>query len=190
MRKHIVVLTLALLAGIVLLNLDRVREAPVAAVPVANEHEEADYYGEQLYRRQYNASGQLEQSFRTASLQHFPLSAVSHFTQPSIITTSDDGKTWQIDAQTGEAQDKDERLTLRQQVEIRSLNAPTDDQILISTDWLNYDARQQLATTDAPVVIRHPATLTEATGMTLDVTGRSLLLHHQVNTRYVPQATE
>ena len=190
MRKQYLVITLALLAGIVLLNLDREREAPVAAVPVVNENEEADYYGDQLYRRVYNASGQLEQSFRTASLQHFPQSAVSHFTQPSIITTSEDGKTWQIDAQTGETQDKDERLTLRQQVEIRSLNAPTDDQILITTDWLNYDAGQQLATTDAPVVIRHPATLTEATGMTLDVTGRSLQLHHQVNTRYVPQVTE
>lgn len=190
MRKQYVVLALALLAGIGLLNLDRVKEAPVTATPVVSGNEEADYYGDQLYQRQYNAAGQLEQSFRAATLQHFPLSAVSHFTRPRIITTAEDGKMWQIDALTGEALDQDERLTLREQVEIRSINTPADDPITIQTDWLNYHAGQQTATTDAPVVIRHPATLTEATGMTLNVADRTLQLHHQVNTRYVPQASE
>lgn len=190
MRKQYVVLALALLAGIGLLNLDRVREAPLVTTPVANDAEEADYYGEQLYQRQFNASGQLEQSFRAASLQHFPLSAISHFTQPHIITTGDDGKTWQIDALKGEAADQDKLLTLQQQVEIRSLSPAPDEQILITTDWLRYHSGLQTATTDAPVLIRHPATLTTATGMTLNVAERTLYLHHQVNTRYVPQASE
>src|SRR5690606_5100002 len=80
-----------------------------------------------------------------------------------LPSSAEDGKMWQIDALTGEALDQDERLTLREQVEIRSINTPADDPITIHTDWLNYHAGQQTATTDAPVVIRHPATLTEAT---------------------------
>lgn len=167
-----------------------VEENPPIFSPDIEGEEEPDYYGEQLNHRQFSAEGQLVQELSADKSKHYPLTAVTHFTEPHIVVTSDNGERWQIEARLGKTQDSKHLVTLSKQVEIRPINPQPEQDLLVETEVLNYYTDTQTAETREPVKITSPNAWINSTGMSLSIPKQTMELNHQVNTRYVPPTTE
>ena len=167
-----------------------VEENPVVFDPVLEGNEEPDYYGENLNHRQFSAAGVLIQELSAEKSKHYPLAAVTHFTVPHIVVTSDGGDRWQIDAQKGKTEDSKNLVTLSKQVKIRPINPKPEEDLLVETEVLHYHTDSQIAETREPVKITSPSALINSTGMSLNIPTQIMELNHQVNTRYVPPSTE
>lgn len=191
MRKRYILVPISLLAGLAYILWDGGKDTPVVEVPRnALLEEEPDYYGDNLKRRQFNAQGKLAQTFIAKRSEHYPIAQHTHFQQPHIVTTNDQGRAWQIDAEEGEMSDKEQLLTLINNIEIRPLNDPDNQDLLIETSRLTYKTDTQVASTDQPVQITNTDTKINAVGMNLNVPNQTLELLQQVNTRYAPPPTE
>jgi len=186
MRKRYVLLVMTLLFGLALVGVDQyTRELNISNTQASDS--EPDYYGEQLYSREYSEVGQLSQTLSALASQHFPLRQVTEFTAPVIESTDDSGDTWQVVAERGELIDRENVLQLRQQVEIRPLNQSDDRKnVVIQTEALDYYTEQQLARTDLPVVVTSPDTRITAVGMTIDLKRQRMEFLSEVQTFYVP----
>lgn len=186
MRKRYVLLVLTILVGLALLAVDNYTQE-INTTLSENQAAEADYYGEGLYNRRFNAQGQLEQTFAAARSTHYPLTNSTVFNQPRINVQDEDGQYWLVSAAEGSMNDKDDLLRLRRDVEIRPQQEDAPEQVNIQTPALDYYTRAQLAITDQPVVILHPNSRMTATGMRIDLKKQRMELNAKVNTRYVPQ---
>lgn len=147
--------------------------------------EEADYYGEGIIYRQYGTDGRLQQTLTSQSTEHFPAAQITQFTQPFIITTNDNNKSWQIQSATGSLFDKEQLVKLVGEVEIQPLNPEPGRELLLRTDLLRYYTKTQLAETERPVEITNPRSYITAVGMELSVPDEVLKLNQQVKTRHV-----
>lgn len=187
-RVLFIAATVSLSAGYFLF--EYVDENPPVFNQASTGDEEPDYYGKQLSHRQYSATGVLNQEFSAVESEHFPVAAITHFVQPHIIVTSEDGERWQIDAKLGKSQDVKQLVTLSKQVEIKPLDPRPNEHLLVETEVLHYHTDSQIAETDQPVKITSSDALINSTGMSLIIPTQILELNHQVNTRYVPPSTE
>lgn len=167
-----------------------VEENPPIAVPTLDDKEEADYYGFQLKHRQFSKEGVLSQELSATDSKHFPLSDSTLFSEPQIMVTSDNGEQWQIDALQGQQDDRKQRVTLSNTVEIRPIDPRPNEDILVKTDLLHYNTNTQIAETDKLVKITSTNAAINAQGMLLSIPEQTMNLIHQVNTRYVPPTTE
>lgn len=167
-----------------------VEENPPIAVPTLDDKEEADYYGYQLKHRQFSKEGVLSQELSATDSKHFPLSDSTLFSEPQIVVTSENGEQWQIDAIEGQQDDKQQRVTLSKEVEIRPIDPRPNEDILIETDLLHYNTNTQIAETSELVTITSTNAAINAQGMLLSIPEQTMNLIHQVNTRYVPPTTE
>lgn len=167
-----------------------VEENPTVFSPALEGDEEPDYYGENLNHRQFSAEGVLIQELSAKQSKHYPVAAVTHFSQPHIVVTSDSGDRWQIDAQQGKTEDAKHLVTLSQQVEIQPINPQPEENLLVETEILHYHTDSQIAETQEPVKITSPNAWINSQGMSLNIPTQTMELTHQVNTRYVPPTTE
>ncbi len=189
MRKRYWFLVFVALIGFGLSEVDRyTRKQPVAADEL--QQQEPDYYGEQLINRQFNNRGELTQTFTAARMNHMPARQLSEFEQPLITASSDTGQLWHISANRAEMPDNDNGMTFIGNVEVRPQDVDPRDDVLIETERLRYDSRQQMAETALPVEITSLNTHITATGMRLDLQNQQLHFEQQVNTRYAPQSSE
>lgn len=184
--KRILVIFASVLVGLSFTVLDQYQPEPDRNLPEYIESEEPDYYGDGLRHREYNTKGQLQKSFSAEHSEHFPNLAITHFSMPHIITTTDEGKLWEISALKGHNKDKDNLITLIGQVAAQPLNVPPDEELLIESSLLLYYSDAQIAKTDKPVQITSPNGRINAVGMRLNVQEQILDLHKQVRTRYAP----
>ncbi|MCD8523590.1 MAG: LPS export ABC transporter periplasmic protein LptC [Saccharospirillaceae bacterium] len=187
MRKRYLLLLLTLFFGLALLAVDRytLEQAPALS---EQQSREPDYYGQGLYNRQYDSTGELQQTFVAERSTHYPQTRMTLFTAPLLMSADEQGQTWQVNALEGTLLDDEQSLRLAGQVEIRPLTpAKPSDDLLIETSRLTYHSRQQMAETDQPVTITSLQTRISATGMTLDIARQRMEFKAQVDTRYVPQ---
>ncbi|MFY9179377.1 MAG: LPS export ABC transporter periplasmic protein LptC [Venatoribacter sp.] len=185
-RKRVLVSFASIVVGLGFAWFDQYQPAPDRSSPEYTENEEPDYYGDGLQHREYDAKGRVQQSFTAKRSEHYPNLAITHFFMPHIITTTDEGKQWQIDALKGHSKDKDKLLTLIDQVTAKPLNVAPSDELLIESPLMLYHSDTQIAETDQPVQITSPNGRINAIGMQLNVSEQILDLHKQVKTRYAP----
>ena len=186
MRKRYLLLILTLFFGLALLAVDRYTQDFTRPGLSEQQSHEADYYGKQLYSRQYDASGRLSQTFTAAESTHYPQTRSTLFSRPVVVTTDADGDTWQVTAAEGTLSDHEHLLHLQQNVEIRPQQPQDNDNLLIRTNSLTYNDQTQIATTADPVTITSTRTTLTAVGMSMDIPRQHLEFNAQVNTRYVP----
>lgn len=189
MRKRYLALGFLLLIGFGLTEVDRyTRKQPQQAN--APQDQEPDYYGEQLINRQFNAQGELTQTFTAQRMNHLPGSKLSEFEQPLIHASGENEQPWTVSARQAQMPDGGNVMIFIDDVEIRPLNAEPDQDVLIETQWLRYDSRKEFAETEQPVTVTSLTTQLSATGMRLDLRNQQLTFKQQVNTRYAPHTSE
>lgn len=185
-KKRFMVLLVSVISGVAYLLLDDYEEviAPVQTPKLGAE--EADYYGEGINYQRFTPQGKLQQALTSQSSQHFPSAAISEFSLPVVQATNEDNKTWQIESLTGTMKDHDNLVTFSQNVKIQPLNPDPGQYVLVTTEQLNYQTKEQLATSDQPVTITGETTIVTGIGMSFSVSTEILKLNHQVKTNYAP----
>ena len=108
MRKRWLLLIIAAFLGLALLAVDRYT-SQLTPGGTDESVREADYYGSQLLSRQYNADGQLAQTFTAAESTHYPGIQSTFFSQPQLEMRAEDGEQWHefacsVDEDSGQAQ--------------------------------------------------------------------------------------
>ncbi|WP_320820707.1 LPS export ABC transporter periplasmic protein LptC [Thalassolituus sp.] len=188
MRKRYLLLLLTLIFGLALIAVDRYTQE--LNQPLSEQQSnEADYYGETLLNWHYGVDGKLGQTFRAQRSDHYPLIGVTRFFAPMITTRDDRGQIWQVTAKEGSLKDDEQVIRFNQAVRIEPINTgeQTTDAMLIETEALTYDIREQIAATDLLVTMTGPGSRATATGMTLDVNRQRMELKTGVKTIYVPE---
>lgn len=183
MRKRYLLLLVTLTFGAALLAVDRY-SASWEYSSSERSANEPDYYGDGLISRRFDAQGVAIQTLKAASSAHYPDTRHTEFQQPFIVALDQQSTHWQIRAQSGRLSDGEQRLTLQQDVEIRTLDS--QEAVRISTDELHYDIEQQIASTERPVRIDNQRIQITAIGMTLDLKRQRMRFHREVNTQYDP----
>lgn len=188
MKKRYLLLALTVLMGMAMLAVDNYTQEIADILTESTPDTEADYYGEGLRNRQFGEQGQLQQQFIAKSSRHIPALYQTQFTQPVIQARTDDSKLWQVSAQSGTMNDRENILRLRQNIHIHPLQ-PDPSNLSIRTESLNYHMNEQLALTDKLVTIKSTASHISATGMKLDIRKEHITFNAKVSTRHVPQKT-
>jgi len=186
MRKRYLLLVMTILFGLALLAVDNYTQEGRASLS-ENQVSEPDYYGEGLFNRRFDAKGRLEQSFSADSSTHYPLIDNTIFKAPVIQLQDEEGDFWQVSADEGSMNDKDDLLRLRANVELRPMQENNAHPVVIKTESLDYFTKRQLAQTKQRVTITYPQTRVTAVGMTMDMKKQRMELQAEVNTQYVPQ---
>lgn len=182
-RKRYLLLFLTLILGLGLLALDRYTRSP-ANLSADQKVREADYYGVNLVNQSYNEQGLLSETLYADRSDHFPGEKTTYFTQPRILTHAERGST--LSAVKGNIKDRNGLLFLNGKVRIESESAD-GSQLLLTTNTLTYNSKNQVARTKDRVIITGPGTHIEGTGMRYDVRDERLKLNSKVTTRYEPQ---
>lgn len=184
MRKRYLLLILTMIFGLAMLAVDRYTEE---LLPTLSEQQsqEPDYYGEGLLNRQYGKDGVLSNTFVAANSTHYPFSQLTEFANPVVMTNDEQGKRWQVVAESGRINDNDHILYLKKDVEIRPLNDDAEP-MLIETQSLTYNSKTRIAETQDPVTITGRQTRINAVGMIMDIDRQRLEFKQQVKTHYVP----
>lgn len=180
--------TLSLGAGYFLFEF--VEENPVVFPPVLEGKEEPDYYGEGLTHRHFSAEGVLVQELSAQQSKHYPIAAMTEFTFPHLVVTSNTGQRWQINAKQGNTEDAENLVTLSKQVKVRPIDVQPEQELLVETEIMHYQTNTKIAQTDAPVSITSPSSRINSVGMSLNIPTQIMELNNQVNTHYVPPSTE
>ncbi len=182
-RKRYLLLFLTLVLGLGLLALDRYTRSP-ASLSSDQKVREADYYGVNLVNQSYNEQGLLSETLYADRSDHFPGEKTTYFTQPRILTHDAHSST--LTAVRGNIKDNNGQLFLNGKVRIESESAD-GSQLLLTTNTLTYNSKNQVARTKDRVVITGPGSRIEGTGMRYDVRNERLQLNSKVTTRYEPQ---
>ncbi|MAD45637.1 MAG: LPS export ABC transporter periplasmic protein LptC [Oceanospirillaceae bacterium] len=185
MRKRWLLLIIAAFLGLALLAVDRYT-SQLTPGGTDESVREADYYGSQLLSRQYNADGQLAQTFTAAESTHYPGIQSTFFSQPQLEMRAEDGEQWQVSATEGTLADEDEILKLVNNVVIRPLDAAANSNLLITTTQLTYNHSTGIAHTDKPVTITSDRGELRAIGMRMDIPAQHIRFNAEVNSRYEP----
>jgi lipopolysaccharide export system protein LptC len=188
MRKRYLLLLLTLIFGFALIAVDRYTQK--LNQPLSEEQiSEADYYGERLINWRYGVNGKLEQTFQAQRSDHYPNVGITRFSAPMVTSRDERGQIWQVSAQNGALKDNEQIIHFNQTVRIEPISTgeQTPEAMLIETDALTYDIRQQIAATDLPVTLTGPSSHATATGMTLDLMRQRVELKTEVKTTYEPE---
>lgn len=186
MRKRYLLLVMTILFGFALLAVDNYTQE-VSAPLSEQQASEPDYYGKGLQNRRYDDQGKIEQRFSADSSTHYPLSHSTLFQQPVIHVQDEEGEYWQVVAEEGSMNDKDDVLRLRRNVEVRPLDSTKPGAVVIETQSLDYFTKRQLAQTEQAVTISDPHSQVNAVGMLMDMKKQRMELKANVETQYVPQ---
>lgn len=186
LRRRFVMLFVSVICGVVYLYLSDYEETSIPTQSPKLGEEEADYYGEGIFYKRFTEQGRLQQALTSKSSEHYPEAQVSEFTLPVIQSTNEEGKTWQIEALTGNMKDQDNLVTFSQNVIVQPLNPEPGQHLLITTELLHYHTKEQLATSELPVTITSDSSVVTGVGMSLLVPNENLKLNQQVKTQYAP----
>ncbi len=182
MRKRYLFLVIAIAFGMALHMVEQYTTAG-SDIALDGTPDEAEYYGERLTHREYDADGKLSQTLTAARSEYSPETGITQFESPTIIGERRGEENWEIQALKGILSDQGATLNLAGDVSIRS----TDDQsdyVLIETSELAYHSKSGKADTDHPVTIRSNRGFTEANGLSMDIRSQRLTLKSDVRTRY------
>ncbi len=183
MRKRYWFLLSTVLIGIVFLLVERYSHQASHTL-IADDENEAEFYGEQLVSRQYNPEGRLQHTIVAAHSANYPNRQLTEFTLPVITTADGEGQRWRIRSERGHLNDESQHLHFNDLVELRSLD--DDDPLQMTTDFMRYHIEPQHADTDHPVRMQRRDSVTTSVGLHLDIPQQLLQLHSEVTTHHVP----
>jgi LPS export ABC transporter protein LptC len=149
-----------------------------------------DYYGEGLRNRSFDSSGNFERQFIALRSVHYPAQKLTEFSQPKVKTVNDDGEIWIIQSLTGIHYEEDQRLVLREDVQLAPINDPkldnSEESIIIRTSELTLLNQSKIAKTDKPVEVISINGRIDAVGMIIKMDQQRVEFLSQVKAKYAP----
>lgn len=153
-----------------------------------------DYYGEGLRNRSFDDTGKFEQQFNALRSTHYPAQKLTEFSQPQVKTVADDGEIWVIESLTGIHYEQDQRLVLKEDVQVAPLKTESDntvidknkDSVLIRTSELTLLNQSKIAKTDKAVEVISNNGRIDAVGMIIKLDQQRVEFLSQVKAKYVP----
>ena len=153
-----------------------------------------DYYGEGLRNRSFDNTGKFEQRFNARRSTHYPAQKLTEFSQPKVKTVADDGEIWVIESLSGIHYEQDQRLVLKEDVQVSPLKTETDetvidknkDSVLIRTSELTLLNQSKIAKTDKAVEVISNNGRIDAVGMIIKLDQQRVEFLSQVKAIYAP----
>lgn len=127
--------------------------------------ENIDYFLTDLNYRAVNESGQLDYEFSSPRLEHRPFNDVSLIQVPALRIYRN-ANNWQVNAQQGELQHRDNLLWLRQQVVMQKNGA---DPFELFTESIRFEPNKNLVSSDTAVLMRSRQARIEAEAAVFDL---------------------
>ncbi len=154
--------------------------APLAMLEGGRDPNRVDLFIEQVHGVKFGADGKLSETLHAQRLDHYPERNESVIAAPQLDMPGSDGKMWNISANTGVLVG-DTEIRLQQNV----VAVDSTRTLSFQSEQLNYFSDKHIATTDAPVTLRHTADVTTAVGMRADLNTNRIELMRNVDSRYV-----
>ena len=179
-----VLLVLFLLAGLTqwLLNLN---EAP--NFTARNTHQ-PDYTMENFTITSMGDTGKPRQRLQSTFMAHYPDDDSSEFTKPHITVFRTGEAPWEIYSERGWVAGGRELIVLRGDVLIENPQAPIGRRLRMVTQDLHVRTDEESASTDRPVTITGPTSVTRANGMRAYLKEGRLHLLSKVRGTYAPKS--
>jgi LPS export ABC transporter protein LptC len=124
-----------------------------------------DYFLTDLNYRAVNESGQLDYEFSSPRLEHRPLNDVSLIEVPALNIYRS-ANHWQVNAQQGELQHRDNLLWLRQQVVMQKNGT---DPFELLTESIRFEPDKNLVSSETDVLMRSKQARIEAKAAVFDL---------------------
>ncbi|EKD77894.1 MAG: hypothetical protein ACD_42C00134G0003 [uncultured bacterium] len=138
---------------------------------------------------EYNKQGEIKTIVTADKITQFQPDNNSVFTQPRIITYTDQDRTpWHIQADEGSSDQTAKKIILRGHVIAVKLKTKKTPSITIKTTKLTIFPKKSLAITNQPVVLSRPDTIIHGIGLTANLKTGEYQLHSQSKAIYVPTA--
>jgi LPS export ABC transporter protein LptC len=132
-----------------------------------------------------DAQGKPGYVLNAARMSHFSNSDSASLEQPVFVFPGKESE-WRISADRGQINDAHDQILLQHNVVMQqSSHGETRPELRLETDELSIDARSQLATTQAPVMIIQQKMQLQSRGMTFDNRNGKLELLTRVKGSYV-----
>lgn len=158
----IFLLLMGLAYSVWLLHKSKPNPTPV----VTQEVFRPDAYAETVLAIQINEQGIKHSEIRAPEVIHFPYENSANITKPSMIIYSDKGEEpWYISSDSGKSVEGSQKITLEENVVLHQPAGPKNQAITINTTLLNVMPKENLVTTDKPIVFTQPGIVVTSIGM-------------------------
>lgn len=156
---------------------------------------EAQEYMHGLKLYNYDEKGLLKNFISAISWKFIPKNGYSVIKQPNVTIYKYPNYFYNITANSGHLihktlNGKVDLIKLSSQVNIKQQylnNANKKSGFTLTTEYLEFDPKTELAITNQPVVISKPGLLITGTGMNADLKNNQLELHKNVSTKFQSQ---
>ncbi len=147
---------------------------------------EPDYIVKGLEAQNYNKNGLLERQIEAVSARHYPTNDTTELIKPSLILRQGKMPQWQIKAKQGNLSQA-QMLELDGNVNVLPLQK-SDGQFSLKTEHLSIDLKQQMADTDAQVLITSSSSQLTSKGLKLDLIKQQAKFKSEVQGIHDPNA--
>lgn len=181
--KHIFTLSLVTVIALAFWGMQAYEKTRDAKVDEEIEPHFIDLYMNAFSLTAMDAEGVPGYTLQASRLEHYNDTSSSFIANPVIHLLKTD-KLWVIRAQSGEINEQQNRIVLRNNVVMTQQDI--DNPIQLNTSLLEIDTTRQIARTDQTVTIVQQAFKLQSNGMILDNTTGKLELLASVEGSYVP----
>jgi lipopolysaccharide export system protein LptC len=166
--------------------LERLVQLPASEAKGAPAHT-PDFIVERFTVQRMNADGHVQSTLTAERMVHFGDDESTELERPRVVQNNPDQPPIQIDADRGTVTKDGEQVTLRDNVVL--VRAGTGDRppARMETSYLEVLPKDEIARTDAPVVIIEGEARLEGVGMEVRAKSRDFDLHSRVRGVYQPQ---
>jgi lipopolysaccharide export system protein LptC len=185
-ERSAILLPLVLLALLALLTfwIDRVVQPSKPRLDGNNRHD-PDYILHDFSTSRTDMDGNLRNQLAAAEMRHYPDDDSTFLIRPRYTLYTINKPYTQIESQRGTVSSNGENVQLMDSVKVVRGAFEDRGEMTMHTEFLNINSKDDIATTDRPVVITQaPKTVIHATGMIYDKKNKTVQLLNKVRVHY------
>jgi lipopolysaccharide export system protein LptC len=151
----------------------------------ASLRHDPDYYLENFVTTKTDIKGNLRSMLAATAMQHYPDNDSTYLTRPRFTQFANNLPYTQIEGQKGQISSNGEEVEFTKNVVVFRRALAGKPEMRLATDYLKIHAKQEIATTNSPVLITQGTkTVIRGTGMIYDKKQQSFTLLKKVKVHY------
>lgn len=159
-------------------------KAPLHKSKASLRHD-PDYYLENFVTTKTDVQGNLKSMLAATSMHHYPDNDSTFLTRPRFSQFTNNKLYTQIEGQKGQISSNGEVVEFTNRVIVYRPAIADRPEMRLSTDYLKIFSKQEIASTNSPVVITQgPKTVIRGTGMIYDKKQQTVTLLKKVKVHY------
>jgi lipopolysaccharide export system protein LptC len=184
--RSAIIFPLALLSMLAVLTfwINKSVQPPAAKLDGSSRHD-PDYIMSNFVTTQTDSNGDLYYKLAAVEMKHFPDDDSTDLQRPRYTQFAIGKPYTQVESLRGYVSSNGEEVQLVDNVIVTRQAFADKGEMTVETDYLKILPKQELASTESPVVIRQaPKTVIYATGMVYEKKNRTVTLLHNVRAHY------